>query len=69
MKMQSKKTGKGKTIKRLLKYVISFQVDKEDLLLLTEEKNAKNAVRKCFKDSELQVLIVRDGDETRTFRL
>lgn len=54
---------------RLLKYVISFQVDKEDLLLLTEEKNAKNAVRKCFKDSELQVLIVRDGDETRTFRL
>ena len=54
---------------RLLKYVISFQVDKEDLLLLTEEKNAKNAVRKCFKDSELQVLIVRDGDESRTFRL
>lgn len=52
---------------RLLKYTTNLQAEKDVLLLLTDEHDIRNAVDRCFENTALKSVVLKENNDIKTF--
>ena len=54
-------------LQRLLKYTTNLQAEKDVLLLLTDEHDIRNAVDRCFENTALKSVVLKENNDIKTF--
>ena len=54
-------------LKYTLKYTSNLQTGKDVLLLLTDEHDIKNAVDRCFENTTLKSVVLKENNDIKTF--